>query len=238
MAKNHASDIQRDVQVTTAKRRTSDERTERARRAYDRGAWLYDLREWLPERLAFRRWRAELWGLVPDGRVLEVGVGTGKNLPFYRDGHEVTAIDFSPKMLRRAEALAERRNIPVRLELMDAQSMDLDDAAFDSAVSAFVFCSMPDPVQGLREVRRVLRPGSRAYLLEHVLSKKRGLSWLMRRANGLARVMSGANIDRDTVANVEAAGLRIVEVRDLFADVVKLIIAEKPVGDVVSAEEV
>jgi ubiquinone/menaquinone biosynthesis C-methylase UbiE len=216
--------------TSTAQRRATDGKTEQARRTYDRGAWLYDLREWLPERLAFRRWRAELWRLVPEGAVLEVGVGTGKNLPHYRDEHDVTAIDFSPKMLNRARCVAERKNIPVRLELMDAQALEFSDSTFDSVVSAFVFCSVPDPVLGLEEARRVLKAGGRAYLLEHVVSQKRPLSWLMRRANGLFRTMSGANIDRDTVANVERAGFRIVEVRDLFSDVVKLIIAEKQDG--------
>jgi ubiquinone/menaquinone biosynthesis C-methylase UbiE len=216
--------------MTTVQKEETPERTERARRTYDRGAWLYDLREWLPERLAFRRWRRELWKLVSEGAVLEVGVGTGKNLAHYRDGHHVTAIDFSPKMLRRARRLAERRSIPVRLELMDAQALEFGDSTFDSVVSAFVFCSVPDPVLGLEEARRVLKPGGRVYLLEHVLSKKRGLVWLMKRANGLMRAMSGANIDRDTVANVERAGYRIVDVRDLLGDVVKLIVAEKPGG--------
>jgi len=215
--------------MSTAQQHVADRTTERIRRTYDRVALWYDLEQWLLEKLAFRRWRRQLWDRVPDGRALEVGVGTGKNFPYYRDGLQATAIDFSPRMLRRAEARAKRDGTDVTLALMDAQALDFKDSTFDSAVSTFVFCSVPDPILGLQEIRRVLKPRGRVYLLEHVVSRKRVLGWVMRRINGISRAMSGANIDRDTVANVEKAGLRVVEVRDLAADVVKLIVAEKAV---------
>ena len=201
--------------------------TERVRGIYNRVALWFDLEEWLPERLAFRRWRRPLWELVPAGDVLEVGVGTGRNLPFYRPDMHVTAIDFSPRMLRRAEARAKRDGVPVTLALMDVQTLEFQDAAFDSVVSTFVFCSVPDPIRGLEEVHRVLRPGGRVHMLEHVLTQKAPLRWLMRRTNGIWRALSGANIDRDTVGNVEKAGLSVIEVRDLWTDIVKLIVAEK-----------
>jgi ubiquinone/menaquinone biosynthesis C-methylase UbiE len=203
--------------------------TERARRAYDRSARWYDIQEWLPERLAFRKWRRQLWDMVPGGRVLEVGVGTGKNLRYYQEDHSVTAIDFSPRMMERARKNAERWGVEANLVLMDAQALQFEDSAFDSALSTFVFCSVPDPVQGLREVSRVLRPGGRVYLIEHVLSKKQPMRWVMQRLNGLVRTMGGANINRDTVRNVEAAGLTIVEARGLWSDIVQLIVAEKAV---------
>jgi phosphatidylethanolamine/phosphatidyl-N-methylethanolamine N-methyltransferase len=86
--------------------------TERTRRAYDRSASWYDIQEWLPEKLAVRRWRRRLWELVPGGDVLEVGVGTGKNFPYYGENRHVTAVDLSPKMLRRAKARAKRGAVP------------------------------------------------------------------------------------------------------------------------------
>ena len=107
------------MQQTTAEQSIIDPTTERTRRTYDRAALWYDLQDWLPEVLAFRRWRRLLWDLVPDGKVLEVGVGTGKNLRYYREDTDVTAIDFSPRMLRRAEARASRGGIKVDLMLMD-----------------------------------------------------------------------------------------------------------------------
>jgi len=213
--------------MTTAAHAPPDLTTERARRAYDRSARWYDIQEALPERLAFRKWRRQLWDMVPDGRVLEVGVGTGKNLRYYREGHSVTAIDFSPKMMERARKNAERWGVEANLLLMDAQALEFEDSAFDSAVSTFVLCSVPDPVRGLREVSRVLRRGGRVYLLEHVLSRKQPVRWVMQRLNGPVSAIGGANINRDTVANVEAADFSIVEVRDLWSDIVKLIVAEK-----------
>ena len=206
---------------------SADRATERARRAYDRGAGFYDLRESLPEKLAFGKWRGDLWTLVPDGRVLEVGVGTGRNLKYYRDALDVTAIDFSPKMLSRARDRARDVGSSAELILMDVQELEFPSAAFDSAVATFVFCSVPDPVRGLQEVQRVLKPGGRIYLLEHVLSTNRILKWLMKRFNGISRATSGANINRETVQNLELAGWNVLEVRDLWLDVVKMIVAEK-----------
>src|SRR3972149_11335441 len=117
--------------MITAERYVEDEATEKIRSIYDRGAWWYAFREWLPEALAFRRWRRELWSLVPEGAVLEVGVGTGKNFPYYREGHQVTAIDFSPKMLRRAKTLAQREELPVALRLMDAPALEFGAESLD-----------------------------------------------------------------------------------------------------------
>lgn len=213
--------------MTKAAHASPHRATERARQAYDRASRWYDVQEWLPERLAFRKWRRQLWDIVRDGSVLEVGVGTGKNLRYYREGHAVTAIDFSPKMIDRARKNASRWGVNADLLLMDAQALEFGDSTFNSAVSTFVFCSVPDPVQGLRELLRVLRPGGRAYLLEHVLSRKQPVRWVMQRLNGLVSMIGGANINRDTVANVEAAGFTVIEVRDRWLDIVKLIVAEK-----------
>ncbi len=197
------------------------------RRAYDRASRFYDLQEWLPEKLAMRRWRRNLWARVPAGSILEVGVGTGKNLPYYRENQSVSAIDLSPKMLAKAAAKAKKLHIRADLRVMDAQALEFPDESFDSAVATFVFCSVPDPVLGLTEVRRVLRPGSHLFLLEHVLSERQPIRWIMQRVNGVVKAMAGANINRNTVQNVERAGFEIREVHDLWAGIVKLIVARR-----------
>jgi len=207
---------------------TIDPATEKTRRAYDRVSWFYDIQEGILDRLAAGKWRAALWGMVPeDSKVLEVGVGTGRNFKYYRPGLDVTGIDISPKMMARAERKAASEDLPVALRLMDAQSLEFPDSSFDVAISTFVYCSVPDPVLGLEEARRVIRPGGQLLLLEHVLPRWQPARWLMQRMNGIARTLSGANIARDTVANVEKSGWNIEEVRPLGADIFKIIVARR-----------
>jgi ubiquinone/menaquinone biosynthesis C-methylase UbiE len=205
-----------------------DADTERTRARYDRIAAIYDGLEAVMEARRFRRWRAELWKRVRGPRILEVGVGTGKNFPFYPPGVTVVAIDLSPRMLERARRRAERDGVSVALQVADAQALPFPDASFDTVVATFVFCSVPDPVRGLREARRVLVPGGQLLLLEHVLSHRPVLRTLMRLANPVIVRLIGANIDRETVANVERAGFVVKQVDDLWLDIVKLIEAERP----------
>ena len=134
---------------------SSNAPTDVVRRRYDRGAARYDLVTWPMERLAMDRFRARLIAQVNGPRVLEVGVGTGRNLPLYRSGLQIEAIDFSPRMLERAR----RKPVPanVTLSLMDIEELRFAPASFDTVVATCVFCSVPDPMRGLREIRRVLR---------------------------------------------------------------------------------
>lgn len=199
-----------------------DRATRITRRRYDRLSNVYNLMEWMAERRAFREWRQRLWSMVQGPRVLEVGVGTGKNIPYYPSGAEVTAIDFSPGMLRRARSLAARLGSPVDLREMDVQALEFADASFDTVVTTFVFCSVPDPVRGLREIRRVLAPGGRVVMLEHVLSRRPVVRPLMRILNPAIRPFMGANIDRETRRNLEAAGFTVEREEDLWLDIVKL----------------
>ncbi len=170
------------------------------------------------------RWRRRLWSQIPPGsRVLEVGVGTGKNMRWYPPGVSVVAIDFSPRMLARAVRRARGERVDVQLALMDAQALAFAAASFDVVVTTCVFCSVPDPVLGLGEVRRVLRPDGRILLLEHVRSGLPLLGRLMDWLNPLSVRLQGANINRDTVGNVQKAGLSARRVDNLFLDIVKLI---------------
>lgn len=196
--------------------------TELVRRRYDRGARRYDLLVWPMEMMAMSRFRGRLFGFVGGQHVLEIGVGTGKNLPLYRPEHDVDAIDFSPRMLERAR----RKRVPpnIRLHEMDVQDLQYPDATFDTVVSTCVFCSVPDPLRGLKEIRRVLRADGRAVFLEHVRPGSRWLGALFDRLDPLV-ARAGPHINRPTVENIRAAGLQIEREENLVSDIVKLIVA-------------
>jgi len=200
-----------------------DPQTAATRARYDRIALVYDWMEWFVERSSFQKWRRQLWSQVPAGEVLEVGVGTGKNMPFYPSGARVTAIDLSPRMLERARQRAQDLGLEVELRLMDVQRLDFPDHVFDAAVATFVFCSVPNPVQGLQELGRVVRPGGDIWLLEHVRIDRPLIGLLMDLLNPLVVRVVGANINRRTVENVRRAGLEIVEVESLRGELVKLV---------------
>lgn len=201
--------------------------TEVARRRYNRIAAVYDLMESVVENSRYNRWRQALWSKVEGKDILEVGVGTGKNFPYYPENADITAIDFSGKMLSRAREKAPKQEVKVHLFQMDVQNLEFKDNTFDTVVSSFVFCSVPDPARGLMEVERVCRPGGKVVLLEHVLSANRILSWVMNLANPFVVRMIGANINRRTVENVAKSGLIVEKVTDLAAGIFKLIEARK-----------
>jgi ubiquinone/menaquinone biosynthesis C-methylase UbiE len=197
---------------------------------YQRIAPVYDLMEVLTER-RYLDWRRRLWAMVKGNSILEVGVGTGKNMPFYPEGIKVTGIDLTPGMLDRAHHLLQKLGLQdrVTLQLGDAQAMDFPDAIFDMAIATFVFCSVPDPILGLHEMKRVVKPGGTVLLLEHMRSPNAFIGSLMDFLNPMIVRMMGANINRYTVENVKKAGLELDKVEDLqMGGIFKFIVAHTP----------
>lgn len=191
------------------------EATALTRARYQRISPLYDRIEWLMER-RFRPWRERLWQFVCGPNVLEVGVGTGKNIELWPLNCRVTAIDLTPGMLDIARQHARSLNRNVEdLFLADVQHLEFPSAVFDTVVATFVFCSVPDPVQGLREIGRVVRPDGQILLVEHVRIDRPVIGALMDLVAPLIVRINGANINRRTVENVRAAGLHIDRVEDL-----------------------
>ena len=194
---------------------------------YERIAPYYDLID-LP--FEWRRYRAlrPLLFRGLSGRLLEAGVGTGRNFPFYPMGvSSVIGIDLSPRMLARAERRRGLSPVPIELRLMDVTSLDFANDTFDAAVSTFLFCVLPDRQQApaLRELGRVVKPGGFIRFLEYV--RPRGT---------LRRIVSkiwepwvafayGASFDRHTESHLPAAGLEVDESRYVVDDLVKLICA-------------
>ncbi|MBI2912700.1 MAG: class I SAM-dependent methyltransferase [Chloroflexi bacterium] len=211
--------------------------TARVQARYDRQAGIYDLKE-APMEWLVKGLRRRLWGEVKGAAVLEVGVGTGKNLPNHPEDARVIAMDISPRMLRRAASRARRLGRHVDLVVADAQQLPFRDGAFDAAADTFVFCSVPDPVAGLQEVRRVVRDGGRVHLLEHVRARGRLVGRLMDLLNPIAVRLSGANINRDTVSNVARAGIALDSVESRGFGIVKLMRGSAgPSAAAIAAEE-
>lgn len=159
------------------------------------------------------------------GRVLEVGVGTGRNFEFYPSRASVTAIDLSPAMLLGARERAHSMGVPVTLLQMDVQEMSFASGEFDTVIATFVFCSVPDPIKGLSEIARVCRADGTIVLVEHVRSDRPVLGRLMDLINPLSVRLLGEHINRQTIRHVQAAGLHVTGVEEFGYGTLNLITA-------------
>ncbi len=197
----------------------------RTKARYNRIAPFYNSMEAMSER-RFKPWREKLWNQAR-GNTLEVGVGTGKNFPYHPRETKVTGIDLSDQMLTRAHRKAQQLGKSLDLGEGDAQALAFPDNAFDTAAATFVFCSVPDPVRGLQELNRVVKPDGKILLLEHVRIDRPVIGPLMDALSPLLARVMGANINRHTVENVQRAGLEIESVEHLGPmQMVKLIVAK------------
>jgi ubiquinone/menaquinone biosynthesis C-methylase UbiE len=142
-----------------------------------------------------------------EGLVLEVGAGTGLNLPHYRWARRVMATDVDPAMLRQARAKAGRAGVPVTLLVADAHALPFRDGAFDTIVATCVCCSVPDPEAAFREFRRVLRPKGEVRLFEHVRAPSPRIARFQDRLTpSWSRIAGGCHLNRDTLFSAQQAG--------------------------------
>jgi len=209
--------------ITSQKVDGIDQPSKRTQRRYDRLAFAYDIMEAPLERFRFAVWRQRLRNRITGPTALEVGVGTGKNFPYYPSGVQIVGVDLSPRMLMRARRKASNRDLSVELREMDVQNLDFPDHSFDTVFATFVFCSVPDPVDGLRELRRVCRPSGRLLLLEHMRPENFVLGLFFDALNPIVVRMMGANINRRTMDNIRLAGWNVRIEENLSSDIVQWI---------------
>ncbi|GMQ97568.1 MAG: class I SAM-dependent methyltransferase [Acidimicrobiia bacterium] len=174
-------------------------------------ARIYDIYDAPMEWMGTRSRRKRLLGQA-SGSVLEVGIGTGKNLPYYHDGVDVTGIDVSSGMLSRAKQRLVSTPVAAVLIEADVQDLPFDDDSFDTVVGTSVFCSVADPVMGMREMGRVVKPQGRILLLEHVRPRNRIFGFLADLATVLTRRLFGFRANRRTEENIAASGLEVIDV--------------------------
>src|SRR5215218_254025 len=146
------------------------------------------------------------------GEVLEIGAGTGRNLPLYRTATRVVALEPAPGMRARATRAAQAGQVAVEVVDGTAEDLFFPDAAFDTVVASLVLCTVPDPARALAEAHRVLRPGGTLRFYEHVRAEDPRLArWQDRLERPWGWLVGGCHPNRDTVAAITAAGLRLVQ---------------------------
>jgi ubiquinone/menaquinone biosynthesis C-methylase UbiE len=156
--------------------------------------------------------RALREGLLADasGRVLEIGGGTGANLPHYSDDVESLVLtEPEPPMLRRLQRKAREEAPLAKVLRAPAEDLPFEDDSFDTVVSTLVLCGVDDQARALREARRVLRPGGRLLFLEHVRADDPDLARYQDRINWLNRLMVDCDCNRPTLASIEAEGFTV-----------------------------
>jgi ubiquinone/menaquinone biosynthesis C-methylase UbiE len=178
-------------------------------------ALRYDRQMAKVEKVTLRALRASLLAAA-SGDVLEIGGGTGANLPFYRPGAgSLTITEPDPAMLRRLERRAREQAPLAKILRAPAEDLPFDDGTFDTVVSTMVLCGVSDQPRTLRQLRRVLRPGGQLLLIEHVRSGDPQLARHQDRMNWMCQLVMHCDCNRPTLASIEEAGFAATRVEHL-----------------------
>jgi ubiquinone/menaquinone biosynthesis C-methylase UbiE len=205
----------------------SPDTTDRVRRHYDKSASRYDREIKFFERVLFgdgRRWVCS----QATGNVLEIAIGTGRNLRYYPRGVRLTAIELSPAMLDLARAEATALGLEADLRVGDAQALEFPDDCFDTVTCTLSLCTIPDDRAAVAEMRRVLRPGGRVRLLEHVRSPMTAVRALERMLEPLFLRLEHDHLTREPLEHLQAEGFVIDDVQRSKLGIVERAAAHKP----------
>jgi ubiquinone/menaquinone biosynthesis C-methylase UbiE len=204
--------------------------TERVRRIQDKTAPRYDRQISFFERVLFGDGRGWVCSQA-EGEVLEIAAGTARNLPHYPSAIRLTAIELSPEMLAIARQRAEDLGHDADLREGDAQALEFADESFDTVVCTLGLCTIPDARQAVREVHRVLRPGGRFLLMEHVRSPSLPVRAVQRVLDPLAVRFEADHLLREPLEHLKAEGFEIERLERSKWGIVERVAARKPGGD-------
>ncbi len=196
------------------------------RQRYDRVAPFYDFLDLPFEYRRYRTMRPQLFAGI-SGTILDAGVGTGRNMPFYPQGCRVTGIDLSAGMIARARKRRDKLGRDVELLEMNVLATTFPDRHFDAIVATFLFCVLDDELQlpALRELKRICKPDGVIRFLEYSYSSDSFRRFIMKLWAPWVRWVYGAGFDRKTEQYFPEAGLELVEKRFLYSDTIELIVA-------------
>jgi len=175
--------------------------------------------DWIMSQPAFTNAREELLATV-SGDVLEIGFGTGLNLPHYPETVDtLTTVDVNPGVHRLAEKRLSKSTLPVKFELISGECLPMPENSYDAVVSTWTLCSIPDVMSALKEVRRVLKPDGKFFFVEHGLNPDPSIAKWQHRLTPIQKVIGdGCHLDRDTLKLIEQAGLKIQHYRQFNAE--------------------
>jgi ubiquinone/menaquinone biosynthesis C-methylase UbiE len=205
---------------------THSKETERIRRLYEKEAPKYDRTMGRWDRVLFtgnREWVCA----QASGDVLEIAIGTGRNLRFYPDDARLTGVELSPPMIEIARKRAGELGREVDLRLGDAQALEFADASFDTVICTYSLCTIPDDGAAVREAKRVLRPGGKFVLAEHVCSPVGVVRAIERMIEPLAVRFGGDHLTREPLEHLEAEGFAVETVERSKLGIVELVSARK-----------
>jgi ubiquinone/menaquinone biosynthesis C-methylase UbiE len=201
--------------------------TERVRRIFDKQAPKYDRQMSRFERLLFKGNREWVCSQA-EGEVLEIAAGTARNLPLYPPEVRVTGVDLSPEMAALGRQRAEELGRQIDLRVGDAEQLDFPDESFDTVVCTYGLCTIPDDGAAIREAKRVLRPGGKVLLAEHVRSPNPIVRIVQRLLDPLAHRFGGDHLLREPLDHLSAEGFALDDVVRLKSGYVELVSARKP----------
>lgn len=205
---------------------------EKVRRSWAREAPRYEKRIGFFERRVFGPGHREWACSRASGDTLEVAVGTGLNLPFYPDDVRLTGVDLSPEMLALARKRAAELGRQVELREGDAHALDLDDASFDVVLCTYSLCNIPDPERAVGEMKRVLRPGGKLVLVDHIRGASKPVYWIQTFIEFFSLRFEGEHMTRRPLEYVRSHQF-VVSERDRLGlgGVVERLVAVKAVSD-------